>query len=142
MRKRLGLLWLVGSFGLLAPANAQGPSPSAAGAAFDGAYRFVSSAKVSPTYVTRGGKMGRCPDRSAGPLTITNGQARYTSETGRRLAGAVGPQGELAMRFLATPDSNGYQPIELSVSGVIDAAGTIRARQKSNSCSYDFVWQK
>jgi hypothetical protein len=70
------------------------------------------------------------------------GQARYTTATGRRLKGTVGPQGELAMQLLATPDSNGYRPIELDVSGTIDGTGTARARQKSNSCSYDFVWRK
>jgi hypothetical protein len=46
------------------------------------------------------------------------------------------------MQFAAPPDSNGYRPIELSVDGSIDGAGTARARQRSNSCSYNFVWQK
>jgi hypothetical protein len=137
MRMRIGLLLAaVGLCGLPAMAGAQAPSP------FDGTYRFVSSTRVSATYVTRGGQMGRCPDRAAGPLTIANGRARYTSATGRRLAGMVGPQGELALRYLAPPDSNGYRPIELDVSGVVDNAGTARVRQKGNSCSYDFVWQK
>jgi len=86
--------------------------------------------------------MGQCPDRRAGPLTIVQGQAKYTSATGRRLKGTVGSQGELAMRYTAPPGSNGYRPIELIVSGNIDATGTVRARQKSNSCSYDLVWQK
>jgi hypothetical protein len=142
MRRQIGLLWIVGFFGLLAAADAQTPSSSSAGAPLDGIYRFVSSAKVNKTYVTRGGKMGECPDRAAGPLTIAQGQARYTSATGRQLEGTVGSQGELAMRFLAPPDSNGYRPIELTVSGRIDGTGTVRARQRSNSCSYDFTWQK
>ena len=86
--------------------------------------------------------MGQCPYRRAGPLTIVNGQARYTSATGRQLEGTVGPQGELALRFVAPPGSGGYRPIELTVSGSIDGAGTVRARQSSNSCSYDFIWQK
>jgi hypothetical protein len=141
MRKRVGLLWVVGFFGLVATADAQTPS-STAGGPFDGNYRFVSSEKVNKTYVTRGGKFGQCPDRVAGPLTIAQGQARYTSATGRHLEGTVGSQGELAMQFAATPDSNGYRPIELSVSGRIDGAGAVRARQKGNSCSYDLVWQK
>jgi hypothetical protein len=34
------------------------------------------------------------------------------------------------------------QPIEITVSGQIDGSGTVRARQTSNSCNYDFVWQK
>ena len=86
--------------------------------------------------------MGQCPDRRAGPLTIAMGQARYTSATGRQLEGTVGSQGELAMRFVAPPGSGGYRPIELIVSGRIDGTGTVRARQSSNSCSYDFIWQK
>jgi hypothetical protein len=86
--------------------------------------------------------MGRCPDRRAGPLTIMQGLAKYTSATGRRLKGTVGPRGELAMRFFAPPGSNGYRPTEISVSGNVDGTGTVRARQKSASCSYDFVWQK
>jgi hypothetical protein len=86
--------------------------------------------------------MGQCPDRRAGPLTIMRGQAKYTSATGRRLKGTVGPRGELAMRLIAPPGSNGYRPTEISVSGNVDGNGTVRARQKSASCSYDFVWQK
>jgi hypothetical protein len=142
MRRQIGLLWIVGFFGLPAVADAQTPSPSAAGAPFDGTYRFVSSAKVNKTYVTRGGQMGQCPDRKAGPLTVAMGQARYTSATGRQLEGTVTSQGELAMRAVAPETSGGYRPIELSVSGSIDGTGTVRARQSSNSCSYDFVWQK
>jgi hypothetical protein len=142
MRKQIGLLWIVGCFGLVAAADAQAP-PSTAGAPFDGTYRFVSSARVNKTYVTRGGQMGQCPDRRAGPLTIAQGQAKYTSATGRQLEGTVGPQGELAMRLLAPPSSGGgYRPIEITVSGRVDGAGTVRARQESNSCSYDFIWQK
>jgi hypothetical protein len=86
--------------------------------------------------------MGQCPDRRAGPLTIAMGQAHYTSATGQQLKGTVGSQGELALRVSAPPTSGGYRPIELIVSGTIDGSGTVRARQRSNSCSYDFVWQK
>jgi hypothetical protein len=70
-----------------------------------------------------------------------NGQARYTSATGYRVRGTVGPQGELAMRAVA-PSSWASQPIDLSVNGTVDGAGTARVRQLSHSCSYDFVWQK
>lgn len=140
MRRQVGLLWIVGFFGLLAAADAQTPSPTA-GAPFDGTYRFVSSARVNTTYTTRKGQMGQCPDRIAGPLTILQGQAKYTSATGRRLKGTVGPQGELAMRA-AGPSSWSNQPIDLSVSGTVDPSGTARVRQLSHSCSYDFVWQK
>jgi hypothetical protein len=142
MPKQIGLLSIAGLVGLLAAANAQAPSPSAAGASFDGTYRFVSSARVNKTYVTKQGQMGQCPDRRAGPLTVVQGQARYTSATGRQLEGTVGPQGELAMRFIAPPTGSGYRPLELSVSGSIDATGTARVRQRGSSCSYDFVWRK
>ena len=87
--------------------------------------------------------MGQCPGRRAGPLTVVLGHARYTSATGRPLVGTVGSQGQLAMRLVAPPSSGGgYRPFEMSVTGSIDGAGTVRARQKSNSCSYDFIWQK
>jgi hypothetical protein len=142
MRRQVGLLGIVGFFGLLGAADAQTPSSTAV-RSFDGTYRFVSSAKVNQTYVTRGGQMGQCPDRRAGPLTIAQGQARYTSATGRKLKGTVGSQGELAMRLITPPSSGGgYRPFEISVGGNIDGTGTVRARQKSNSCSYDFVWQE
>jgi hypothetical protein len=139
----MGLLWVAGLLGLVAAAEAQTSAPSTTGTAFDGTYRFVSSARVSRTYVTRQGQMGPCPKRRAGPLTVAQGQARYTSATGRQLQGTVGPQGELAMRLVAPPTSGGsYRPIEITVSGRIDNTGTVLARQSSYSCSYDFVWQK
>jgi hypothetical protein len=142
MRRQIGLLWIAGFFAFIAAADAQAPS-STGGAAFDGTYRFVSSARVNRTYVTRGGQMGQCPARKAGPLTIVQGQAKYTSATGRQLEGTVGPQGDLAMRLITPPSSGGgYRPFELIVSGNIDGSGTVRARQKSNSCSYNFIWQK
>jgi hypothetical protein len=142
MRRQIALLEIVGFFGLVGAAVAQTLS-SAPGASLDGTYRFVSSTRVNHTYVTRGGHMGQCPSRRAGPLTIFGGQAHYTTATGRKLRGRVGPQGELAMRMVAPPSSGGgIRPFEISVSGNVDGAGTARARQKSNSCSYDFVWQK
>jgi hypothetical protein len=141
MQRNIGWLWAVGVFCLLAAANAQTLPPSATGTPFDGTYRLVSSARVSATYTTRKGQTGQCPDRRAGPLHIVNGQARYTTATGYRVRGTVGPQGELAMRA-AGPSSWANQPIDLSVSGTVDGAGTARVRQLSHSCSYDFVWQK
>ena len=144
MGKRIGLLGVVGFFGLLATANAQTPSPPAPRASFDGTYRFVSSAKVNPTYTSRNGQMGFCPDRRPGPLHVANGQVRYTAATGYRLTGTVGPQGELAMRVTAPPNSSnaGSRFIDLTANGQIDGAGMARARQLGGSCSYDFVWQK
>jgi hypothetical protein len=141
MQRQIGLLWIVGFFGLVAAVGAQTPSPTA-GAPFDGTYRFVSSAKVNNTYITRKGQTGLCPDRIAGPLTIAQGRARYTSATGYRLEGTVGSQGELVMRAVAPAISGGSQPIEITVSGRIDGTGTVRARQSTRSCGYDFVWRR
>jgi hypothetical protein len=88
--------------------------------------------------------MAPCPDRRAGSLHIANGQAHYTSATGYRLSGTVGSGGDLAMRVLAPPNSSnaGSAPIDIIVNGSIDGAGTVRVRQISHSCSYDFVWQR
>ena len=141
MQRAIGLLWAVGHFGLLTSANAQTPPPPAAGTPFDGTYRLVSAEIVTPTYTTRKGQTGPCPYRRAGPLHIVNGQARYTSATGYRVRGTVGPQGELSMRAEG-PSQWANQPIDLSVSGTVDSVGTARVRQLSHSCSYDFVWQK
>ncbi len=97
MRKSIGWLWIVGFFGLLATANAQTPAPSTAGTQFDGTYALVSSVKVTQTYRTRGGQMGVCADRVAGPLTIAQGQAQYTTATGYQLVGTgrgAGPAGD------------------------------------------------
>jgi hypothetical protein len=43
---------MVGCLGLLAAADAQTPSSSSAGAAFDGTYEFVSSTKLTEMYTT------------------------------------------------------------------------------------------
>jgi hypothetical protein len=143
MRKHTLWLWLVGITGFSAAAIAQAPPPSTGEPAFDGTYRIVSSAMVNATYVTRSGRMGQCPNRRPGPLHIANGQARYTTATGDKLRGTVGPQGQLAMRIIMPPNSGGsYRPVEINLSGSIDGGGTVRARQIGNSCSYDFVWQK
>ena len=138
MRRQNGLLWIVGFFGLAAAADAQTPS-STATAPFDGEYRFVSSARVNKTYISRKGTTAQCPGRTPGPLTIVQGRARYTSDSGYRLRGTVGSQGQLTMR---ASGPSGSQPIEIRVNGGIDDTGTVRARQTSNSCSYDFVWRK
>jgi len=144
MRRAIGLLGIVGFVGSLAAASAQAPSPSSAGTAFDGTYRFVSSANVNATYVDRNGRSGPCPERRTGPLHVANGRVRYTTVTGYKLRGTVGPQGELMLGLVAPSNSSnaGSQPLNLSMNGQIDSTGTARARQTSNSCSYDFVWQK
>ncbi|HYZ42028.1 MAG TPA: hypothetical protein VE687_15620 [Stellaceae bacterium] len=141
MQTLIGWLRFVGFCGLLAAANPQAPPPAAAASPYDGTYRLVSSATVNATYTTRKGQTLSCPNRRAGPLHIVNGRARYTTATGYRVRGTVGPQGELAMRA-AGPSSWSNQPIDLSVSGTVDPSGTVRVRQLSHSCSYDFIWQK
>lgn len=142
MQKSLGCLWVVGCFAVFAAANAQTP-PASPGTSFDGTYALVSAAKVTTTYTTRGGQTGFCPELTAGPLTVTQGRAQYTTATGHQLAGRVGPQGQLTMGSVAPPSSGGgYRPVETNVRGSIDATGTARARQIGNSCSYDFVWRK
>ena len=141
MQKNIGWLWVAGLFGLAAVADAQTPPRAAAGSPYDGTYRLVSSANVNATYTSRKGQTAPCPNRRAGPLHIVNGQARYTTATGYRVRGAVGPQGELAMRAIG-PSSWANQPIDLNASGNIDGSGTAHVRQLSHSCSYDFVWQK
>ena len=126
-----------GLIGVCAGAGAQTPPTGAAG--FDGSYGYVSSAKVNQTYTSRGGATGFCPDRAPGPLRIAQGRAQYTTESGLRVNGTVGPSGQLTMRSTtAGPE----RAVELRVNGRVDPTGTARARQQGNSCSYDFVWQK
>ncbi|MGC2204258.1 MAG: hypothetical protein WA633_29460 [Stellaceae bacterium] len=140
MRRQIGLLSIVGFFGLLAAADAQTTSSSTGSAVFDGTYRFVSSAKVNPMYTSNKGNMAPCPDRTPGPLTIVQGQAQYTTETGYQLQGTIGPDGELELRVMAI---GGSRPMEIRTSAAqIDGTGTLRARQIGGACSYDFIWQK
>jgi hypothetical protein len=144
MSKNSRLLWICGLFGVIASANAQTPPTSTAASTFDGTYRLMSASNVNATYTDRNGRTAPCPNRRPGPLHIEHGQARYTNATGYKLRGTVGPRGELAMDLVAPPNSSnaGSQPLNLSVGGQIDSAGTARVRQTSNSCSYNFVWQK
>ena len=55
MRRQIGLLSIVGFFGLLGTADAQTLSTLTAGPAFDGTYRAVSSAKVNQMYIEEKG---------------------------------------------------------------------------------------
>ena len=142
MRSSIGLLGIVGFIGAFAAVNAQAQPASTAGTAFDGKYRFVSATNVNATYTTRKGQTGQCPGRRAGPLHVVNGRVHYTTATGYRVGGTVGPQGELVMRALAPANQGGSQPIDLSVSGNIDASGRAQVRQLAYECSYDFVWQR
>ncbi len=139
MKQRVGWLWIAGFLAVAATASMQTSTPAAAAGPFDGTYHVVSSTRVYQTYTSKTGQMGQCPDRAPGPLTIHNSKVRYTTETGHRLKGTVGPQGDLTMGMQAP---GGGTPISLNLSGGVDGSGTVHARQTSNSCSYDFVWQK
>jgi hypothetical protein len=140
MQRRIGLLWVVGFFGLVAAADAQTPPPATAGTAFDGTYAFVSATKVNETYTTmRTEHLQQCPERGAArPLVVVNGQARLL-----HYEGTVGPQGELLMRNVPGPVKSGILPgAEVTISGKIDGYGTARARQTGYNCRYDLLWQK
>jgi len=139
--KTARVLSILGLFGSLAAANAQtAPAPTA----FDGTYRPVSWTNANATYTDRTGRMAPCPSRRPGPLHIANGEARYTTATGYKLRGTVGPQGELAMRLFAPGNARntGARTVNLNTTGQIDSTGTARVHQSGASCSYDFVWQK
>jgi hypothetical protein len=139
VQRAIGSLSILIFFGLLATVDAQTASP--AGTAFDGTYRFVSATKVTPMYTSSKGDMAPCPNRTPGPLTIAQGHARYTTETGYELSGTVGPQGQLAMRSVPV-STGGSRPLEMDATGGIDAHGNAHARQRASACSYDFVWQR
>ena len=128
MRTQIGILSIAGFFSLLAAAEAAGP--------FDGTYQVYASAKVNETYNNKG-HIGFCQDRRPSPFTVVQGQAEYTTETGHKLRAPVGPNGAFEMRFIE-PDGS----IPMNTYGNIDGKGTVRVRQISNSCSYDFVWQR
>ena len=71
MPRSIGLLSIVGFFGLLAAANAQTvPAPTV----FDGTYRPVSWTKANAMYTDKTGRMAPCPNRRPGPLHIANGE--------------------------------------------------------------------
>src|SRR5690349_15203011 len=92
MRGRVGLLSIAGLPALLAAGEAASP--------FDRTCQVASATKINQTYVSRGGDMGQCPDRKPGPLTVADGLARYTTESGSNLVGQVAPNGEFEMRFV------------------------------------------
>jgi hypothetical protein len=144
MQKGIGWLWMVGFLGWLAAADAQTPPSSTAGAAFDGTYEFVSSTKLAETYIATGtSRMAQCPDRIAGPLTIVNGQPRFTIFIPGKPAefeGTIGSQGELAMRSVLP--NTGARPTERMLRGRIDGTGTVRAQLSGVNCNYDFIWRK
>ena len=141
MPRPIGLLSSVGFFGLLAAANAQtAPAPIA----FDGTYRPVSWTKANAMYTDKTGRTAPSPNRRPGPLHIANGEVRYTTASGYKLRGTVGPQGELAMGLVAPGNarSAGATSLNLNTNGQIDSTGTAHVHQSGASCSYDFVWQR
>lgn len=139
MLRQMGLLSIVGFFGLLAAANAQTAPSATGGTAFDGTYRLKSSTKVNNMYTAYNGQMGMCPNRKPSPLHIVGGRVHYTAGSGYRFGGTVGPQGELTMQ---SEMIGGSRPARMQASGAIDASGTAHIRQMGSACSYDFVWQK
>jgi hypothetical protein len=139
MNIRIGLLSAVSILGLIAAVHAQTGSQTAGGPAFDGTYHVVSSTKANDTHRAYNGQVAHCLDRRPSQLHIVHGQAHYTTATGYRLRGTVGPQDELAMR---SETIGGSRPFEMDASGSVDANGTVHVHQRGSSCSYDFVWQK
>jgi len=72
--------------------------------------------------------MAPCPDRTPGPLTITQGQAQYTTETGYQLQGPVRPKGELDMRLMSV-GGGGSRALKMRTPAQIDRTGTVHGRQ-------------
>src|SRR3954469_2886022 len=112
MRKWTTLLSMAGFLGSLSVAQAASP--------FDGTYQLTSSKKVTETFHAKGGAMGVCPDRTPSPLTIANGRAKYTTETGNTLEAQVQPNGHFEMRYGARDGSNSLRAL-----GAVDSNGTI-----------------
>jgi hypothetical protein len=140
MRKGVASVWVIGFFGLPAAANAQTLSPSAPVTKFDRTYAFVSGMTLNEISTNYNGHIVRCrTSPSAGPLTVANGQAQYTSMRGLQLEGTIGSWGELAMRYVA-PVLGGFG--EIITLGTIDGAGTVSARQVNYRCTYDLIWRK
>lgn len=137
MNKHIGLLSIFGALGMFGSAGAQ--PPSAGGPSFDGTYRAVSSTNVNEMYTSYNGQSAMCPHRKPGPLHVVGGRAHYTTATGYRLGGVVGPQGELTMRSAML---GGSRPFHMDAAGGINTTGTAHVRQTGASCSYDFVWKK
>jgi hypothetical protein len=137
MKKHIGLLSILGVLGLIGSASAQAPSP--AGSSFDGTYRVVSSERVNQMYTSYNGQSAQCPNRKPRPLHVVGGRAHYTTATGYRLKGVVGPQGELTMQSAML---GGSRPFHMGATGSVDGSGAAHVRQTGASCSYDFVWQK
>jgi hypothetical protein len=101
----------------------------------------LSAKKISDTFVTRQGVTGFCPDVTPGPLTIRNNRVDYTSASGRHFQGTVNSQGQLLIKGIEQPNTEG-KVFRMNVTGTVDGAGTAHVRQVGNSCSYDFMFRK
>ncbi len=137
MKKHIGLLSIFGILGVIGSVNAQ--APSSARSSFDGTYRVITSERINQMYTSYNGQSAQCLNRKPGPLHIVRGRAHYTTATGYRVGGVVGPQGELTMRSVLV---GGSRPFHMDATGSIDGNGTAHVRQTGPSCSYDFVWKK
>jgi hypothetical protein len=71
------------------------------------------------------------------PLTIVNGEARFGPFTG-----AVGPNGDLEMRYPGPQNALAGIIYEVRINGSIDSTSTVHARRVGYGCSYDVVWKK
>ena len=136
MRQKISLLSVVGLLGSVAYAEAQ-----TTGGRYDGAYEPLSAKKISDTFVTRQGVTGFCPDVTPRPLTIRNNRVDYTSASGRHFQGTVNSQGQLLIKGIEQPNTEG-KVFRMNVTGTVDGAGTAHVRQLGNSCSYDFMFRK
>jgi len=128
---------IVGSAGLLLAASAAAQVQNYL--SVDGTYVLVGSTKLNQTSMSRGGDMYFCPESTPGPLSISQGRAWYVSSSGRHLIGTVNPRGEILIQVIEPRDS---RPFEMDVTGIVDSTGTVRARQRGNSCSYELVWRR
>jgi hypothetical protein len=146
VRKNIGLSCIIGIFGLVAAANAQSASPSAASMQFDGTYAFVSSTKVNETWRDYSNREHPCgyPAKGGLLLIIANGHARHTGARGREFEGTVGPQGELTMRASEPEGRHGGLPPgdERIFSGSVDGTGMLHARLITYGCNWDTIWRK
>ena len=139
MSRRVGLASIIALAGVLIATETKVAAQPAT--SFDGTYPLVSAVKLNQTYMSRSGQMGYCPESTPSPLSISQGRAWYVSSSGRHLAGTVSPQGQILIR-VSEPRDSSRGPFEMDVTGVVDGAGTVRARQRGNSCSYDLTWRR
>ena len=136
MQRKIALIAVVALLGSMTYAEAQ-----STGGRYDGAYQPSSAKKVSDTFVTRQGVTGFCPDVTPGPLTIQNNRVDYTSASGRHFAGTVNSQGQLLIKGIEQPNTEG-KVFRMNVTGTVDSTGTAHVRQLGNSCSYDFTFRR